>query len=38
MSKSLVEINDLSIGYYNKGGNLVHVLKNVSLSIKPGET
>ncbi len=38
MSKSLVEIDDLSIGYYNKGGKLVHVLKNVSLQIKPGET
>ncbi|MEE8428826.1 MAG: ABC transporter ATP-binding protein [Gammaproteobacteria bacterium] len=38
MSNNLVEINNLSIGYYNKGGKLVYVLKNVSLSIKPGET
>ena len=38
MSKSLVEIDNLTIGYYNKGGTLVHVLRNVSLQIKPGET
>jgi peptide/nickel transport system ATP-binding protein len=38
MSKSLVEIDNLAIGYYNKGGTLVHVLRNVSLQIKPGET
>jgi len=38
MSKNLVEIDNLTIGYYNKGGELVHVLKNVSLQIKPGET
>lgn len=38
MSKNLIEVENLSIGYYNKGGELVHVLKNLSLSIKPGET
>ena len=38
MSTQLVDINDLSIGYYNKHGKLVYVLKNISLQIKPGET
>ena len=38
MSKNLVEINNLTIGYHNKAGKLVYVLKNVSLQIKPGET
>lgn len=38
MSEYLVNIDDLSIGYLNKAGNLVHVLKNVSFRIKPGET
>lgn len=38
MRKNLVEIDNLTIGYYNKGGKLVHVLKNISLQIKPGET
>ncbi len=38
MSKSLVEIDNLTIGYFNKGGTLVHVLRNVSLQIKSGET
>ncbi len=38
MSKSLVDVNNLTIGYFNKGGTLVHVLKNVSLQIKQGET
>ena len=38
MSDHLVNINDLSIGYYNKRGSLVYVLKNISLQIKPGET
>jgi peptide/nickel transport system ATP-binding protein len=38
LSKSLVDVNNLTIGYFNKGGTLVHVLKNVSLQIKQGET
>jgi peptide/nickel transport system ATP-binding protein len=38
MSNILVNIEDLSIGYLNKRGMLIHVLKNVSLQIKPGET
>ncbi|MBG7609848.1 MAG: ABC transporter ATP-binding protein [Anaerolineae bacterium] len=38
MSKRLVGIDNLTIGYYKKSGTLVHVLKNVSLEIKPGET
>jgi peptide/nickel transport system ATP-binding protein len=38
MSKGLVEINNLTIGYHNKRGALVHVLRNVSLQIEPGET
>jgi len=35
---NLVEIKDLSIGYHNKSGKLIYVLKNISLQIKPGET
>jgi peptide/nickel transport system ATP-binding protein len=38
MSRSLVEIDDLTIGYHTKKGTLVHVLRNVSLDIKAGET
>jgi peptide/nickel transport system ATP-binding protein len=38
MSESIVKIDNLTIGYYKKGGTLVHVLRNVSLQIKPGET
>ena len=38
MKKNLVEINNLSIGYHNKAGKLVHVLRDVSLQIRPGET
>jgi len=38
MTKSLVIIDNLTIGYYKQGGDLVHVLKDVSLKIKPGET
>jgi len=38
MSECLVNIDNLTIGYYKKGGTLVHVLRNVSLQIKPGET
>ena len=38
MSRSLVEIDDLTIGYHTKSGTLVHVLRNVFLSIRAGET
>jgi peptide/nickel transport system ATP-binding protein len=38
MSNFLVNVEDLTIGYKNKRGDLIHVLKNVSLRIKPGET
>ena len=38
MSTQLVDIKNLSIGYYNKNRKLVYVLKNISLQIKPGET
>lgn len=38
MSQILVNIEDLSIGYLNRTGKLVHILKNISLQIKPGET
>lgn len=38
MSQNLVDINNLSIGYYTRQGKLVHVLRNISLQIKPGET
>ncbi len=38
MSNPLVEIDDLTIGYHTKIGKLVHVLRNVSFSIKAGET
>jgi len=38
MSTSLVNIDNLSIGYYNKLGVLKYVLKDVFLQIKAGET
>lgn len=38
MSEPLVDIDDLTIGYHTKSGKLVHVLRNVSFSIMPGET
>jgi len=38
MNTILVNINDLSIGYLNKSGRMIYILKNVSLQIKPGET
>jgi peptide/nickel transport system ATP-binding protein len=38
MNNFLVNINDLTIGYYTQRGTLVHVLQDVSLQIKPGET
>jgi peptide/nickel transport system ATP-binding protein len=38
MNNVFVNIENLSIGYFNKKGTLIYVLKNVSLQIKPGET
>jgi peptide/nickel transport system ATP-binding protein len=38
MSTPLVDISDLTIGYHTKQGKLVHVLKEVSLQLNPGET
>ena len=38
MSKCLVDIKNLTIGYFTQRGTLVHVLQNLSLQIKPGET
>jgi len=38
MSDCLVDVNDLTIGYYTQRGTLVHVLQGVNLQIKPGET
>jgi peptide/nickel transport system ATP-binding protein len=38
MSDCLVDINDLTIGYYTQRKTLVHVLQEVNLQIKPGET
>jgi peptide/nickel transport system ATP-binding protein len=38
MSQALVQVKDLSIGYHNKRGKLVYVLKNINLTIQPGET
>ncbi|NIM94124.1 MAG: dipeptide ABC transporter ATP-binding protein [Anaerolineales bacterium] len=38
MSKCLVELDNLTIGYYNQRKKLVHVLQDISLEIKPGET
>jgi peptide/nickel transport system ATP-binding protein len=38
VSAVLVHIDNLSIGYLNKAGRMVYILKNVSMQIKPGET
>jgi peptide/nickel transport system ATP-binding protein len=38
MKNGFVTIENLSIGYHNKSGSLIHILINVSLQIKPGET
>jgi len=38
MNNVFVNIENFSVGYFNKRGVLIHVLKNVSLQIKPGET
>ena len=38
MDNNLVDTNNLTIGYRSKRGKFVHVLMNVSLQFKPGET
>ena len=38
MSQALVDIKDLTVGYRNKRGQMVHVLRHVSLQMKRGET
>ncbi len=38
MSDFLVDVKNLTIGYYTQKGTLVHVLQRVDLQIKPGET
>lgn len=38
MTGNLINVNNLSIGYRNKVGKLVYVLKDISLQIKAGET
>jgi peptide/nickel transport system ATP-binding protein len=38
MSTPLVDIDGLTIGYHTKKGELVHVLRNVSLCIEAGDT
>ena len=35
---NLVDIRDLTIGYHTKYGKLVHVLRNVDVQLKKGET
>jgi len=38
MTEKIVEISNLSIGYTNRAGSIVQVLRNIDLSIQPGET
>lgn len=38
MSKPLIEIENLSIGYRNRAGAIVNVLRNIDLTIRAGET
>ncbi len=38
MSDCLVDVRELTIGYYNQKGTLVLVLQGVNLEVKPGET
>jgi peptide/nickel transport system ATP-binding protein len=38
VSESLIDIHDLTIGYTSRGGDLVHVLRDLSLQIDRGET
>ncbi|MEM7537596.1 MAG: dipeptide ABC transporter ATP-binding protein [Chloroflexota bacterium] len=34
----IIELDDLSVGYRNRAGDIVHVLRNIDLAIRPGET
>ena len=38
MSDPIIEINNLSIGYRNRAGEIVQVLRNIDLSIEPAQT
>jgi len=38
MNEPIVEINNLSIGYRNRSGDIVQVLRDINLTINPGET
>ncbi len=38
MNDSIIEIDNLSIGYRNRAGEIVNVLRNIDLAIDPGET
>ena len=38
MTNPLVQIDNLSIGYRNRAGDIVHVLRSIDLTINPGET
>lgn len=38
LQRPIVDIQGLTIGYHTKYGDLVHVLRDVSLQLQPGET
>ncbi|MEM7126167.1 MAG: ABC transporter ATP-binding protein [Chloroflexota bacterium] len=38
MIEPIIEISNLSIGYRNRAGDIVQVLRNIDLEINPGET
>ncbi len=38
MNNPIIEIDNLSIGYRNRAGEIVNVLRNIDLAIEPGET
>lgn len=38
MNNPVIEISNLSIGYHNRAGDIVQVLRNIDLMITPGET
>ncbi len=38
MNDTIIEVENLSVGYRNRAGNIVHVLRNIDLSIERGET
>lgn len=38
MDIPLIEISNLSIGYFNRAGDIVNVLRNIDLTIRAGET